>query len=451
VPLPTPAESLFVPEPTPPEPQTLTPAEAVAFALKHNPRLAAARAEVDRAGANVDAAGSPLLPHVNLLSRYIITSASQGAGAPGLTGVVLSKKTVGVNSFVQSELELQWTLIDFGRTAGRVGEAAARERAETARLRRSEQSVGLDAVTAYLSVLLAQADERTQRNALRWAEIFLADARVRRKAGTADRNDDLRAEVLVASEQDRLAEARRQVANAAAELNNALGRNPGLPVRVAPLSELPPLERPLAECLEIAARQRPEVAISRDNLAAAVAAREAKVGAFRPRIYAMASGGVVEGENVVTGLMGGSGIHFNVPLYEGGLRRSELHAAEAAIAVAGADAKRVFDDVALQVHLAYQDATTAAERSKLARPAVDQAREYLRLTLVKYKNGTATPADIADAEATATRAEDRYHSAAYEYLAALARLGYATGEGPEVFLPPAEAAPEPLPAPQELK
>jgi outer membrane protein TolC len=435
------------PPPAPPEPTTFTPAEAVAYALAHNPRLRAAEAEVDRARARRDVAGTPLLPHLDLLNRFVGTSPNLGAGTPGVVGIIPTRGTKVTNLLVQSELQLQWTLIDFGRTANRLGQAAAQERVAAARLTRAGQTVALDAATAYLQVLLAKAGEQTQRDAVRSAEAFLEDARAKRKAGTADRNDELRAEVLTAGETDKLVEARRQVAAAEAGLNNAMGRNPGLPVRVAELADPPPLGRPLAAYLDAAAATRPEVGIARDNVAAAVADRGARAAEFRPRVYTLAGLGVVEGQNVATGLDGGAGLHLNTPIYDGGLRRGELRAADAAVAAATADAQKVFDDVALQVHLAYREAEAAAERTKLARPAVEQAREYLRLTRVRYGNGDATPADVADAEATATRSEDRYHAAAYESLAALARLGYATGDGPGAYLP-TPASTEALPAPR---
>ena len=442
--------ALTPPRTTPaPGPETFTPAEAVAYALAHNPRLKAAEAEVDRARARRDVAGTPLLPHLDLLNRYVGTSPNMGAGAPGIVGIIPTRGITQTNLFFQSELQLQWTLIDFGRTANRLGQAAAQERVAAARLARAGQTVALDATTAYLQVLLAKAYEQTQRDAVRSAEAFLADAKSRRMAGTADRNDELRAEVLTAGETDRLVEARRQVAAAEAGLNTALGRNPGLPVRVAELAELPPLGRPLAACLDAAAAARPEVGIARDAVAAAAADRQARAADFRPRVYTNAGLGYVDGQNVAPGVNGGAGIHVNMPIYDGGLRRGELRAADAGVAAATADAQRVFDDVALQVHLAYREAEAAAERARLARPAVAQGREYLRLTRVKYANGNATPADVADAEAAATRAEDRYHAAAYEYLAALARLGYATGDEPGAYLP-AAAVPEELPEPRAV-
>ena len=47
---------------------------------------------------------------------------------------------------------------------------------------------------------------------------------------------------------------------------------------------------------------------------------------------------------------------------------------------------------------------------------------------VRYRNGDATPTDIVDSEAALTRSQQRFFSATYTYLAALARLDYAVGQ-----------------------
>jgi outer membrane protein TolC len=91
--------------------------------------------------------------------------------------------------------------------------------------------------------------------------------------------------------------------------------------------------------------------------------------------------------------------------------------------------------------VAYRGVLATRERIPLTETAVTQATENLRLVRVKYKNGNATPTDLVDAETTLTRSEQRYHSAVYDYLAALARLEYALGT-PQGCLaePPPEAA-----------
>jgi outer membrane protein TolC len=145
----------------------------------------------------------------------------------------------------------------------------------------------------------------------------------------------------------------------------------------------------------------------------------------------------------------GAGLHLDTPLYTGGKHRGELRAADADVEAAVADAQTALDAISLQVNVAYRGAAAARELIGLSRTAVSQAEENLRLVRIRYRNGTATPTDIADAEAALTRSQQRFFSATYSYLAALARLDYATGEPPGNFLH-AALCPEEPPVPRRL-
>src|SRR2546423_10076777 len=63
------------------EARTLSLADAIAFARKNSPRLRAARAAVERARGEEQAAFAPFLPEVGLLSQSGVTSDNQGPGA----------------------------------------------------------------------------------------------------------------------------------------------------------------------------------------------------------------------------------------------------------------------------------------------------------------------------------------------------------------------------------
>ena len=92
------------------------------------------------------------------------------------------------------------------------------------------------------------------------------------------------------------------------------------------------------------------------------------------------------------------------------------------------------------MNLAYRGVVAARELIDLSRTAVTQAEENLRLIRVRYRNGNATPTDIVDSEAALTRSQQRFFSATYSYLAALARLAYAVGQQQGAFLPKEQAA-----------
>ena len=55
-----------------------------------------------------------------------------------------------------------------------------------------------------------------------------------------------------------------------------------------------------------------------------------------------------------------------------------------------------------------------------------ELRTY-RLVVVRSRQGDATPAELTDAEAGLTRAEQDYANSVYDYLTAVDRLEYAMG------------------------
>jgi outer membrane protein TolC len=348
-------------------------------------------------------------------------------------------------------LGLQWTLYDFGRTGGRYRQAVAREGITELQFGRAGQTVEFDVAAAYLDVLLARVSRRVQEDAVRRALALLGDARVRFRGGVAEREDVLRAEVQMSESEEAVIVARQGEFDAVARLNNAMGRNASLPLEVIDLEALPPLPGALAQLLDQAAAQRPEVALARQEAVAAEEGRRAARAEFRPRIFVRSVlVGRTDGQNVLSGWEDGVGLHLEMPLYAGGRYRGELRSADADVEAAVADAQAILDAISLQVNLAYRAVAASYQRIDLSRTAVVQAREDLRLLTVRYRNGNATPTDLVDAETALTRSQQRFFSAAYTYLAALARLDYALGQHQGTFLktPAADDLPVlPQPAP----
>jgi outer membrane protein TolC len=441
----------FVPDSTLPLPLP----EAVRFALQNNPRLRATLAAIDRARGEEAVAFAPFLPQIDMLNRYVATGKSTVPGAPGPTGIV-NPSTIGPYQVYQSELQLQWTLYDFGRTAGRHGQAKMREQIARFQALRARETVAYDVATSYLQALEAAALRRIAVESARRAEAVLEDTRARREAGVALRDDVLRGEVQLSEARDALVRAQDAEVIALARLNNAMGRDASTPLRPGELPQAGGFDVPLAECLLRAVEQRPEVGVARDRVAVAQFGRVAARGEFLPVLAAKGSLGRIEGQNVVGGWQEGATIQLSVPLYHGGANRGNLASAEADIAQAVADAQGVLTDISLAVTVAHREVVSARARVELARPAVEQSAEALRIVRERYRAGTATPTDAIEAETALTRAEQRYVSARIEYLSALARLAYAMGDEPGGLCAPLTgpapegSPPTGLPAPRPL-
>jgi outer membrane protein len=433
--------------------------EAVAFALQANPRLLSALAAIERARGLEAGAFAPFLPQIDLLNRFVATSKSILPGAPGPTGVV-NITAIGNYDVYQSELQLQWTLYDFGRTAGHYGQASMRERIARFQALRARQTVAYDVATAYSKALEAAALRQIAVETVRRAQAVLEDVRARREGGVALPDDVLRGEVQLSQSRDALVRAEDAEITALAQLNNAMGRDASLPLRPAEGQYPSRFTASLAECLQRAATQRPEVGVARDRVALARFGREAARGEFLPELALKGSLGRIEGDNVVGGWQEGAAVQLNVPLFHGGAKRGNLQTAQAEIRQAAADAQGVLNDISLEVTVAHRGVRSAQVRVDLARPAVEQSTEALRIVQERYRNGTATPTDVIAAETTRTRAEQLYVSARLEYLTALARLAYVLGDDPEGLRDlqngqerPCEAParpPETLPMPRQV-
>jgi outer membrane protein TolC len=352
----------------------------------------------------------------------------------------------------QSELQLQWTLYDFGRTAGRYGQASMREKIAQLQAERARETVAYDVVTAYMQAREATALRTIAVESIRRAEAVLQDVRARRDGGVALRDDVLRGEVQLSESREAFVRAEDAEVAAQAQLNNAIGRDASLPLTLAEEHYPGAFNATLADCLLRAATQRPEVGVARDRVAAAQFGRQAAKGEFLPRLSLLGSFGRVDGQGIVSGWQEGAGIALNVPLYHGGANQGNLRAAEADISQGLAEAQGILNDISLEVTVAHRGVLSAQARVELARPAVEQSTDALRIVRERYRNGTATPTDVIDAETTLTRSEQRYVSARIEYLSALARLVYVMGDDPRgmsvPLVPPEDNAPAVLPMPR---
>jgi outer membrane protein len=411
-----------------PEASAFSLTDAIAFAREHSPRLRSARAAIERARGQEKAAFGPFLPQITFGTDYGATSNTLSPGYPHPTGSIRPSSTPGTHSYYQESVQLIWEIYAFGRRSGRYQEAVARKQITELQLVRADQTVQFDVAVAYLDILLARASLLVQEEAIRQGQATLEDAQALWKGGVATPDNVLRAEVHLSESRDAYVRAREAELVATARLNNVMGRNAALPLKVYDLKLPSPEGRlSLAESLEIAAAQRPEIGFARQAVVATQENLVAAKAAFYPTIEIIASSGRVDGERVITGWQQGAGLHLIFPLFTGGTRRGELRTAKADVAAAVADAQTILDRVSLEVSQAVFSEAAAHQRLDLSRTAVAEAEENLRIVRVKYRNGDATPTDIVDAETALTRSQQRFNSALYTYLASLAGLDYAMG------------------------
>jgi outer membrane protein len=196
-------------------------------------------------------------------------------------------------------------------------------------------------------------------------------------------------------------------------------------------ADIPQFPATLSDCLQTAISQRREFTVARRTIQIAQEGSRVARADFAPRLVS---------EGALFDLQQSSPRgHADIALgfiklewfaYEGGKRTAELRVADSKIRAAMAEAESIADTIAFQVNETYRRLETARLGIGRARPAVDQARENYRLVRARAADGDATPAEVTDAEAALTRAQQNYLNSIYDYLMAIAKIEYAMGTVP---------------------
>jgi outer membrane protein TolC len=408
------------------------------------PRLRASLESIEQARGREDIAFAAFLPTLTssyLAGDYHIQAGGTGFSVPGVPNSptftvlpLLGTVPVGIQGttgFEVAELKLQWLVCDFGRRLGRYNQAGLAVDIAQLQTQRAYQTVANDVAGAYYQLLRARSLHRIATESVRRAQDDLDVARKLGKGGVIEREKVLRAEVALAQAQRALDVAEEEEAIAVAALNLAIGLNVSAATGVVDTADVPPFALGLGDCLRSAVDSRREFRVARQAVEVARAGSSVARADFAPRI--VADGSLLDFQQATP-----RG-HFDLPsafiklewgLFEGGKRVAELHVADSRIREALAQAESIADTIAFQVNQAYRQLVTARKGIDRSRPAVDQAREAYRLVVARSRQGDATPAELTDAEAALTRAEQDYANAVYDYLTALARLEYAMGTSP---------------------
>lgn len=394
--------------------------ELVNHALMTNPQTRVAWATALAARGSAQSRLSSYYPTVDA-----VASASRGKGS-----LTQGNGSSGTNSFGPS-VQLSYLVWDSG------GRSASADEAKEAFLSAAYthnavlQSVALGVEQAFWSLEGAKALVSAQEATIRSAEVSLAAAEERHKAGLATAADVWQAKAFLAQTRLNLETVRGQVASARGVLANAAGL-PLLPSpEVSDLPETVPLDKaaPAVEALMAEARKRPDLA----SLEAQVRRSEARVRMTesdgRPYLSASAGyGHIFNSMNDTVSQNYAFGLTLRIPLFNGyssawnrASARSDMEAARGRLSVAQQQA-------VLSVWTAFQDLRTAGDRVRACVELISAAESSYEVALGRYQSGVGTVVDMVTALATLEQARGQSVRARADWFLAASRLAWATGK-----------------------
>ncbi|HUB01916.1 MAG TPA: TolC family protein [Terriglobales bacterium] len=416
----------------------LTLHDAASIALEKNPLRKAALADTKAASAGVHAAQSFLMPHVAFSEL-----ATRGDDPVYVFGSRLRQERFTSDDFSLNKLNTPlpygnfstrfastWNLFDSFASWRGISRAKEMNIAANHQLERIDQEILFRVVQSYYGVLLAAKQLEVADQAEKTAKSILDRSQVRFDAGLVVESDLLSSRVRLASREQELIRARNNLEFARAQLDTAMG--------VAADTQYQPTDSlaaknlaavPLQGLEQNALANRPDL----KRIEAQQSAQELSVAiaksSFGPRLNAFA-GWELDNPTFLAGGGGNNwlgGIELQLDLFEGGAKRAALSRERANAERIAALKEAANDAVRLEVRQAYYDQDASHQQVEVARMAIAQAQESLRINQDRYDSGLLTITDLLGAEEAARRTQTDYWQAVYQLHISYANLELACG------------------------
>lgn len=414
----------------------LTINDAIQTALKHNPRITAARSQLDAAGERVTQARSGFLPQVAFDERFdhtnnptlaFSTLLNQGAFTQQDFDIQRLNDPDAVDNF-NSRFSVVWPLYDSGQTWYGHKQAQLGQEVAALQLQRTRQEVIAKAIADYLNLLLAQKNLLVVHESLKSARANLKMVQIRYQTGFFVKSDLLRAKVRIANLEQQRLQAESNVAVARATLGAVMGNAEDehfLPVSVLDSVSAPQASQ--AHWIAQALTRRPDLKQLHNQ------ARIAREAIKKARAAHLPSFNLIGNYEINTEKFSDSadnytvGAMLNLNLYSGDRISAKVREARDLERAARARIRQLELAVRVQTRQAYLQAHSAWQAISVARTAVDQAAEMLRIVRNRYRNGLVTIVALLDAEVALQKAHTDLFRRLHDYRVSSARLALAAG------------------------
>ena len=363
---------------------------ALAKAYGSNPTLNAQRAALRVSNEGVSQALSGYRPRVTGTADIGLSYIENNRPLARATSIRQAPRGAGV--------QLDQTIWNAGRTSNAVSQAEALVLAGRETLRVAEQTVLLDAATAYMNVLRDTAILNLNNNNVEVLEEQLRQTRDRFNVGEVTRTD-------VAQSEARLASSRSQLSVAQANIKSSLGRYRQIvgvqPKRLAPGR---PLERNLPRSLDEATRisqsQHPSIIAALHNVDAADIGVKVAEAELYPSLGLSASVAHRNEFNTLNDQRGTASAlaRLTVPIYEGGQVYSRTRQAKELAGQRRLEADITREQIRAAVVTAWGSLEASKAQTIAAQAQVLAAETALNGVREEAKVGQRTTLDVLNAQ-----------------------------------------------------
>ena len=410
--------------------KTYSLAELIDLAEAHNP---ATRFSWDRARAQAAVLGvtrSELYPTL-AAAALSQTSRQQAFFGNRFYGQV-------VQDF-QVELDLNYTVFDFGARSGRINAAKAEVLAGNFAFNDTHRQVIYQVQQAYYRLLNAMGQEDSARASLSNAQSVQQAAKERLANGLATRPDVLEAQSATAQAEYDLQSILGAEEIARGDLATAVGTSLTSAIKVQLLDQLPTPDSmgdTVDQAISRALGQRPDLMQQVAEIKSANARVQEARAAYYPALNLAVTPAVPSLYGIqspfpwahTADLVGGVQFNLSWTAFDGGARKNRVARARADVHAAEAQAAIQRNQIADEVWSAYSNLNTAFRQRQAAIALLESARQSYSAALESYNYGVRDLLDVTAAQRTLAQARSADVSARTQVLTAIAELAFRTGD-----------------------
>ncbi len=411
----------------------LTLEETIRLALERNETLQEARLNYDRSEELVREAIAAEYP--NLSNQFDITRTDSA------NGELQARRLGGDNdasTAINGRLEVSYDIYTGGRRSAQIEAAQTQLQIAELDIERLTEETRLAAAVNYYNLQSADAQVVIEQSSVFDATQSLRDATLLEQAGLGTKFDVLRAEVELASAQQRLTRAEATQRTARRQLAQLLSLEPTIDPRTADEINLAgQWEISLEDTIVLALQNRQE--LRQQLLQREVDGYQERIAlaAVRPLVSVFANYDVLEvfddSLGPVDGFTVGAQMRWN--FFDGGAAAARADQEKVDQAIAENRFANQRNQIRLAVETAYYDFEASEQNITTAAAAVTLAEESLRLARLRFNAGVGTQTDVISAQTGLNTARGDYLQAVTDYNRAFAQLKREVGLGDAVIAP----------------
>jgi len=404
--------------------------DAMEIAFKNNKDIQIQEQEVKVARANILGARSAFLPDVNFNASYTHNAAVLQSNT------TVSKKDYGVftgyKNDNQAGVSIDQTLYSGGANMAsfKQSQIGLKEQEET--LRATRLNVELEAKRLYYGILLAYETKRIAQDLVDQAKAHYEKVKAKFEQGTASKFDCLQSKVQVSLLIPQLINANNAIDLIMAELNKLLGLKVQEIINVEDKLNYTPIEIKEGEFLLQAYLHKPEMIIQSLGIDMNKWQIKYAKSGWLPQITASADYNYRSNNwnNMFNARHNNwnAGLAVRIPIFDGFATKAKVDAAKAKYMESILSKANVGDQVAVDVRQYCLDLKQAQAVIDSQRDNLEDAREALNISEVRFDNGIGINLDVLDAQVALAQTEENLAQGKYDYIMAKANLDRTMGE-----------------------